>query len=99
LAPHGWVSCSRMVCLHPGCPGSASETRCGRFLSNTTMQCNANAWHISYEQSKTTHKNLNTNLMCHTKCLILRISFNMQVLATLNNKLKWSIHSFSYHIH
>ena len=36
LAPHGWVSYSRTVYLHPGCPGSASETRCGRFLSNTT---------------------------------------------------------------
>lgn len=36
LAPHGWVSYSRTVYLHPGCPGSASETQCGRFLSNTT---------------------------------------------------------------
>jgi hypothetical protein len=38
LAPHGWVSYSRTVYLHPGCPGSASETQCGRFLSNTTKQ-------------------------------------------------------------
>lgn len=36
LAPHGWVSYSRTVYLHPGCPGSASETQCGRFLFNTT---------------------------------------------------------------